>query len=291
VQSEKLDRFTGEDVRVMTTLADQVAVAVENARLYQNQVEVTEQLRQVDRLKSEFLANMSHELRTPLNSIIGYAEVMIDGIDGELPAEAVEDVEAIHSSGQHLLSMINDILDLAKIEAGRLELDLEPINVFNVADEVRQITGILLKDKPVELVLEIDPELPDVWGDHVRLRQILNNLVSNASKFTNEGEIRVRASYTHEFQDPEDNNAGMILVEVMDTGEGIAPDHLDLVFQQFRQVDNSSTRKAAGTGMGLTITRHLVEMHGGHIWVTSELGKGSSFAFTVRAAQVSIAGD
>src|SRR5262249_24542936 len=147
VQSEKTNRFTDSDVRVQTTFAEQVAVALENARLYQSQVETAQQLRDLDRLKSEFLANMSHELRTPLNSIIGYAEVMIDGIDGELPPEAIEDVQAIYGSGQHLLSMINDILDLAKIEAGRMELDLEAVKLQDVAEEVHSITSILLKEK------------------------------------------------------------------------------------------------------------------------------------------------
>src|SRR5260221_3759342 len=183
--------------------------------------------------------------------------------------------------------MINDTIDLAKIEAGRMELDLEAVKLQEVADEVHSITNILLKEKSVELVMDIDPNLPDVWGDQVRLRQILNNLVSNANKFTNEGEIRVRASFTDEYHT--EDGSGMILVEVMDTGEGIAEDHLDLVFQQFRQVDSSSTRRAGGTGMGLAITRHLIEIHGGTIWVTSQLGQGSTFAFTVPAAQVSVA--
>jgi len=273
VQADMPNRFSPTDVQVMTTLTDQVAVAVQNARLYAHQAETAEQLRTVDRLKSEFLANMSHELRTPLNSIIGYAEVLIDGIDGELPEEAVEDVNAIHDSGQHLLSMINDILDLAKIEAGRMELDIEPVMLTDVADEVARITSILLKEKPVELVIDIPESLPQLVGDKVRLRQILNNLVANAAKFTNKGEIRIHAQ-PH-------TQPNMVLISVRDTGEGIAPHHLDLVFQQFRQVDSSSTRKAGGTGMGLTITRHLVNMHGGEIWVESELGKGSTFRFTI----------
>ncbi|MEP7285362.1 MAG: GAF domain-containing protein [Chloroflexota bacterium] len=291
MQSDHAHYFTVDDVTVLSTLASQVAVAVENARIYQKQVETAEQLRQLDRLKSEFLANMSHELRTPLNSIIGYAEVMLDGIDGDLPEDALEDIGAIHGSGQHLLSMINDILDLAKIEAGRMELDLDTVHFADVATEVQQITSILLKDKPVQLVIDLAPELPDVWADQVRLRQILNNLVSNASKFTNEGEIRVRAAYAGERQFGDGSTKDMILVEVIDTGEGIAPENLDLVFQQFRQADSSSTRKAGGTGMGLAITRHLVQMHGGELSVSSTVGEGSNFWFTIPAVPISVAGD
>ncbi|MCC7447571.1 MAG: GAF domain-containing protein, partial [Anaerolineae bacterium] len=285
-QANTVDRFTPDDVRIKTILAEQIAVAVQNARLYAAQYEAAEQLRTVDRLKNEFLANMSHELRTPLNSIIGYAEVMIDGIDGELTSEALEDVNAIHDSGQHLLSMINDILDLAKIEAGRMELDQEPVSVAEVADEVQRITSVLLKDKPVELVVTIPDDLPAAWADHVRLRQILNNLVSNAAKFTQEGTITIQARVTA-YQNGS-GPAHMLQVSVIDTGEGIAADHLELVFQQFRQADGSSTRKAGGTGLGLAITRHLVEMHGGHIWVESTLGKGTTFAFTIPIAELPV---
>jgi signal transduction histidine kinase len=286
VQSDSTSVFTNQEVQIMTTLGDQVAVAVQNAQLYEQQTEAAEQLRAVDRLKSEFLANMSHELRTPLNSIIGYAEVMIDGIDGELPDEAIEDVQAIHDSGQHLLSMINDILDLAKIEAGRMELDLETVKLDDVAEEVRRITSVLYKDKPVELVIDLSPDLPEVWADQVRLRQIMTNLVSNAGKFTSQGEVRISAQTVNaQHSDQPD----MISISVIDTGEGIAEEHLDLVFQQFRQADNSSTRKAGGTGLGLTITKHLIEMQGGHIWVESIPGQGSTFTFTVPVAKVSVA--
>jgi two-component system sensor histidine kinase ChiS len=211
---------------------------------------------------------------------------MIDGIDGELPDEAVEDVQAIHDSGLHLLSMINDILDLAKIEAGRMELDLETVKLGEVAEEVRRITNVLYKDKPVELIIDVSPDLPEVWADQVRLRQIMTNLVSNAGKFTSQGEVRISAQMVSAQYS---SQSDMISISIADTGEGIAEEHLDLVFQQFRQADNSSTRKAGGTGLGLTITRHLVEMQGGHIWVESTPGAGSTFTFTVPVAKVSIA--
>ncbi|MCE7949066.1 MAG: GAF domain-containing protein [Chloroflexi bacterium CFX4] len=276
VQSDQVGRFDDEEVRIKTALANQIAVAVQNARLYQQQVQTAEQARKLDRLKNEFLASMSHELRTPLNSIIGYAEVMIDGVDGELPEEAIEDVQAIHESGKHLLSMINDILDLAKIEAERLELDREPTELAEAVEEVQRITAILVKDKPVRLSASLPANLPTLDADRVRLRQILNNLMSNAVKFTNEGEVRVVAQHV-----PDDK---VVMISVEDTGIGIAPEHLGEVFEQFRQVDGSSSRRAGGTGLGLTITKRLVEMHGGRIWVESELGKGSKFKFTIPVA-------
>ena len=293
VQADMPDRFTDQDVLIKTTLAEQIAVAVQNARLFQQQVETAEQLRSIDRLKTEFLANMSHELRTPLNSIIGYAEVLADGIDGELPEEALEDVNAIHTSGVHLLNMINDILDLAKIEAGKMELELEPVQLADVTDELRRATSVLLKDKPVAMVIDVPKELPALMASRVRLLQILNNLVSNAAKFTHEGEIRVQARLLDGMSQADQGADGgpvMALISVQDTGEGIAAEYLDEIFERFRQADNSSTRKAGGTGMGLAICRHLVNMHGGDIWVESTLGKGSTFSFTIPVVSVPMAG-
>lgn len=275
VQRERKDAFTHDDVVVKSTLADQIAVAVQNATLYREQVRTAEEARKFDRLKNEFLASMSHELRTPLNSIIGYAEVMLDGIDGELPSEAVEDVQAIYGSGKHLLEMINDILDLAKIEAGRMELDLETVDLRTVTQEVYRTATILLKDS-VELEMIFPVMLPPVYADKIRLRQILQNLVSNAVKFTDEGEIRISAEY--------DSVGGRVITHVRDSGIGIAADNLSAIFEQFRQVDGSSTRRAGGTGMGLAITRRLVEMQGGEIWVESELGKGTLFSFSMPIA-------
>jgi signal transduction histidine kinase len=280
VQSEVSGRFTEDDIHIKTALADQIAVAVQNAQLYQGEVESARQLREVDRLKSEFLASMSHELRTPLNSIIGYSEVLADGIDGDLPDEALEDVNAIHDSGNHLLSLINDILDLAKIEAGRMELERQPIALSEVVTEVDRITRSLIKEKPVQLVYDVPNDLPLLSADHVRLRQILNNLVSNAIKFTDHGDILISAKVT--------DDQKLIEVAVQDSGIGIAPEHQNLVFEQFRQVDSGSTRKAGGTGLGLPITQHLVRMHGGEIWLTSTVGTGSTFFFTIPVVPVAV---
>jgi len=216
---------------------------------------------------------MSHELRTPLNSIIGYSQLMIDGVDGEMNGEAVEDLQAIHSSGHHLLSIINDILDLAKIEAGRMEMDLSVVELAPIAEEVHRMTSILLQGKPVQMTVDVARDLPKIWGDSLRIRQVLYNLVSNAIKFTVNGEVRIRAAIADE--------KDMLQISVSDTGTGIPSDHLEQVFSKFHQVDNTATRKVGGTGLGLTITRYLVDMHGGKIWVESEMGKGSTFHFTL----------
>jgi len=180
-------------------------------------------------------------------------------------------MDAIYNSGQHLLHMINDILDLAKIEAEALELDLEPVDFKSVTGLVVQMTSILLQNKPVQLALELDPHLTTLWADDIRLSQIMNNLIGNAIKFTNEGEICISA---------QDRN-GMALIGVRDSGIGIAPDHLERIFERFQQADNSSTRRAGGTGLGLTITKHLIELHGGTIWVESTLGEHTTFWFTI----------
>jgi signal transduction histidine kinase len=236
VQASITGRFTGEDMRVKTALADQIAVAVENARAYQEQEQTAHRLREVDRLKSQFLANMSHELRTPLNSIIGYAEVLIDGIDGDLSAEAVEDVETIHSGGKHLLSIINDILDLAKIEAGQMRIDRRESNLMQVMQEVHNTCAILAENKGIELNIEPLNDIPAVAGDPVRMRQIILNLVNNAIKFTEQGEVRVELEYDQDRQ---------VIVRVKDTGIGMTSDEMNGLFQQFHQVDGSMVRRPA----------------------------------------------
>jgi signal transduction histidine kinase len=265
IQADKLDFFTQSDIHVHGTLASQIAVAIQNVRSY-------EAAKESDRLKSEFLANMSHELRTPLNSIIGYSEVLLEGIDGELSPDAIEDVSAIHGSGQHLLMIINDILDLAKIEARQMHIDPRPVDLARFMQEILHAGQILVKDKDVELLLEDPDEQPTAYADSVRLRQIVWNIISNAVKFTESGSVSVSVSLHDEDH---------ACVRVKDTGIGIRKEDLSLVFEQFQQVDGSSTRRAGGTGLGLAITRHLVEMHGGEINVESEYGHGTTFWFTL----------
>jgi signal transduction histidine kinase len=265
IQDSETHAFSDMNLRVKETLGNQIAVAVENARSYA-------QAREADRLKSEFLASMSHELRTPLNSIIGYSEVMLDGIDGNLTEDMEEDVRAIHGSGQHLLNIINDILDLAKIEAGKMVIDPQPVNLNDFVDEIARAGQILVKDRPVELIKQVDENLPKVKADSVRLRQIIWNVVSNAVKFTEQGSVTVTTGLQED---------GMAFVEVKDTGIGMTKSDLPVIFEQFRQVDGSSTRRAGGTGLGLNITRHLIQMHGGEIFVDSEVGVGTTFRVTL----------
>jgi signal transduction histidine kinase len=270
------ETFNDEEIGLITTLVNQAAVAIQNARLYEEQRETAEQLRELDQLKSQFLANMSHELRTPLNSIIGFSRVIMKGIDGPVTEQQSQDLGAIYQSGQHLLDMINDILDISKIEAGKMELAFEEVDIGQVIESVLSTARGLVKDKPVKLVTAIPDDLPNVSADPTRIRQILLNLISNAAKFTDEGSITIKA-------EQQVNEAGKpeLLISTIDTGIGIAPeDQIDL-FEPFTQVDGSATRKTGGTGLGLSITRLLIELHGGEINVESEVGKGSNFYFTL----------
>ncbi len=272
VQDDHIDRFSDEDVRVQIALANQVAVAVENGRAFLESQKTADRLREVDKLKSQFLANMSHELRTPLNSIIGYAEVLLDGIDGDLNEEATEDVQAIHGGGKHLLTIINDILDLAKIEAGQMFIEPRETSLMPVIEDVMNTCDILARNKGLQLHITQQSEIPTVKGDSIRLKQIILNLVNNAIKFTDSGSITVDMSL---------DSPHMVKIRVIDTGMGMNEDELGGLFQQFHQVDGSPTRRAGGTGLGLVITRHLVTMHGGVVSVESKKGEGTTFWFTV----------
>ena len=270
VQDNESHRFSKGDLHVLNTLAGQIATALQNARLFNRVNKTADQLREMDRLKSEFLASMSHELRTPLNSIIGYSEIMLMGINGPLNAESTEDVQAILKSGRHLLNLINDILDLAKIEAGRMTLDIDEVNIHALLDDIQVSHAPQLKKKSLRFVLDLEKNLPNIEADPLRLKQILTNLVTNAVKFTEKGHIYLRATKENEW----------VNISVQDEGIGISEEDLSSIFEQFRQVDGSSTRRAEGTGLGLTITNHLVELHGGKIHVESTLNVGSTF--TVR---------
>jgi signal transduction histidine kinase len=228
------------------------------------------QLRELDRLKSSFLANMSHELRTPLNSILGFADVMIEGLDGPLTENMGNDLQLIQKNGQHLLNLINDVLDMAKIEAGRMNLVVEKFNLHDILEEITSITSPLASEKSLALFIEPDSDHEvEVMADRTRLRQVMINLVNNSIKFTDKGKIAIHAGRQN------DN----VLIRVKDTGIGIPPDKLEAIFQEFIQVDTSTTRKAGGTGLGLPISRRLIEMHGGRLWAESSgvNGEGSTF--------------
>jgi signal transduction histidine kinase len=233
--------------------------------------QVNERLAHASRAKSEFLANMSHELRTPLNAILGFTEMMLDGLYGDVPGELKEPLADIQTNGRHLLRLINDVLDLSKIEAGRMELALGEYSVHEVVDTVRASLRSLAAEKGLALRASVPEDLPLAYGDAKRLSQCLMNLVGNALKFTREGEVEMAVA----------RDGDVLVYRVSDTGIGIPKDQLDRVFDQFRQVDATITREYGGTGLGLSITRRIVELHGGRIWVDSELGKGSTFSFAV----------
>jgi GAF domain-containing protein/CheY-like chemotaxis protein len=277
VQSNQVNAFKPDDINVLQSLADQIAVAVDNARAYELSLQAVEEMRQADQLKSQFLANMSHELRTPLNSIIGFSRVILKGIDGPITELQEQDLSAIYNSGQHLLSLINDILDLSKIEAGKMELTLEEnVNMVDLINSVMSTMVGLVKDKPIEIVKDIQPDLPKARADPIKVRQILINLLSNAAKFTDQGSITIEAK-SHKSS----RGRPQLLFSVTDTGPGISPEDQKKLFQPFTQVDGSPTRKTGGSGLGLSISRHLVEMHRGQIGVTSDHGMGSTFYFTL----------
>ncbi len=281
VHANVVNAFDTDDILVLQILADQIAIAVENARSYELSLNAVDDMRKADQLKTQFLANMSHELRTPLNSIIGFSRVILKGIDGPITDLQEQDLTAIYNSGQHLLNLINDILDLSKIEAGKMELNFE--DNINIPDLIKSVTSTvtgLLKAKPIKLVQEIESALPNVRADPLKIRQVLLNLLSNATKFTEQGSITLRA-YTQSGL----GEQPQLYISVTDTGPGIAPEDREKLFQPFSQVDASATRKAGGSGLGLSISRHLVEMHGGQIGVESELGKGSTFYFTLPIPQ------
>jgi PAS domain S-box-containing protein len=276
IQSTQVQAFTQDDLSVLQSLADQVAVAIDNARSYELSQQLIKDLREVDQLKSQFLANMSHELRTPLNSIIGFSRVILKGIDGPVSEMQQQDLTAIYNSGQHLLGLINDILDLARIEAGKMELNFEEVHLADMTTSVMSTAKGLVKEKPIQLLQRIPPTMPTVRGDTMRVRQVLLNLISNASKFTDQGSITVETSV-------QKGPTGKMeaLISVIDTGPGISIEDQKKLFQAFSQVDGSATRKSGGSGLGLSICANLVQLHGGRIGVHSSVGKGSTFWFTL----------
>ncbi len=276
------NRFSQDDVRIYTTLAAQVAVALRNAELYAEQMAAVERLRELDHLKTSFLANMSHELRTPLNSILGFTQVILEEIDGPLTPEMISDLKLVEKNGQHLLKLISDVLDMAKIEAGRMNLSVEEFNLMELLQEVLESVGSLARDKSLYLTLETAPgQVVFVTADMFRLRQIIINLIGNAVKFTETGGVTLSVEKT----------AQATRIAVHDTGLGIPPNQLEAVFEAFTQVDTSTTRKVGGTGLGLPISRRLVEMHGGKLWAESTgiPGQGSTFYLELPIEPVAVA--
>jgi len=263
--------ITPEDALLATKLASQVSIQLETLRLTEELRKRALELQELDRLKNAFLANMSHELRTPLNSILGFTDVMLEGLDGDLTEYMDTDLRLIQKNGQHLLHLINDVLDMAKIESGRMNLHPETFKVHSILEEVCSITSSLASEKNTSLFIVDDSNRDiEIYADNTRIRQIMINLVNNAIKFTEQGKISVCAQPLE---------GGRVLITVKDTGIGIPPEQLDLIFQEFTQVDSSTTRKVGGTGLGLPISRRLAEMHGGRLWAESTGidGEGSTF--------------
>jgi signal transduction histidine kinase len=258
-------------VNLLQTFASQSTLAIQNARLFREIEARGHELAIASKHKSQFLANMSHELRTPMNAILGYTELITDEIYGEVPEKIREVLERVQQSGQHLLGLINAVLDLSKIEAGQLVLSLADYSMQDVVQIVFTSVESLSAEKQLTLDITVPPDLPLGRGDEQRISQVLLNLVGNAIKFTEDGEVGVQVTAAD----------GAFTVAVSDTGAGISEADQQKIFEEFQQADTSSTRKQGGTGLGLSIAKRIIEMHGGRMWVESSLGKGSTFWFTL----------
>jgi len=266
--------FSEKDIALLKTFADQAVIAIQNSRLFNEIQEKSKQLEVANKHKSEFLANMSHELRTPLNAIIGFSEVLLERLFGDLNPKQEDYLKDIFSSGKHLLTLINDILDLSKVEAGRMELEPSTFDIASAISNAMTLVRERAQSHGISLGQQVDPTLVEIIADERKFKQILLNLLTNAVKFTPDGgRVDVSARRAD----------GELVVSVHDTGIGIAPEDQAAVFEEFRQVGRSYTSKQEGTGLGLALTRRFVELHGGRIWLESAPGKGSTFYFTLPA--------
>ncbi|MFN0162369.1 MAG: ATP-binding protein [Burkholderiales bacterium] len=268
--------FSDTQIALMRTFADQAAIAIANTRLFEEIQEKGRQLELANQHKSEFLANMSHELRTPVIAVIGFSEVLIEGMFGEMNEKQLDYVQDIHSSGKHLLSLINDILDLSKIEAGRMELEVTTFDLPSAIGNAVTLVRERAQRHGIELKTEVADDLGDYQGDERKFKQIMLNLFSNAVKFTGDGGRVTVAAH---------RNDAAIEVSVSDTGIGIAPEDQPKVFEEFVQVGSNYATKREGTGLGLPLARRFVELHGGRMWLTSTPGTGSTFFFSLPVKQ------
>jgi signal transduction histidine kinase len=266
--------FPPEIVELLQTFAGQSTLAIQNARLFREIEQKSRELEIASQHKSQFLANMSHELRTPLNAILGYTELIVDRIYGEVPEKISDVLDRVQKSGRHLLGLINDVLDLSKIEAGQLTLGVSDYSFGDVVQSVASAVESLAAEKHLRMTVDVAANLPIGQGDERRITQVLLNLVGNAIKFTDAGTITVDARVT-----AQTSSHVVVRVSVADTGIGIRPERQAAIFDSFVQVDEGTTRRYGGTGLGLAICRDLITLMGGHMGLDSELGRGSTFWF------------
>ncbi|MDJ0984582.1 MAG: ATP-binding protein [Desulfobacterales bacterium] len=271
VRRKAAGEFPAPVLDLLQTFASQSVLAIHNARLFREIEEKGHELESANQHKSEFLANMSHELRTPLNAILGYTELILDNIYGAVPVKIQDVLERLEKNGRHLLNLINDVLDLSKIEAGQLTLSLNEYSMEEVVQTVSTSVEALAAEKDLKLKVEVPKDLKIGKADEQRIAQVMLNLVGNAIKFTDEGEVKVEVTVSNE----------TFCVSVHDTGPGVTESDQQKIFDEFQQANGSSTRKKGGTGLGLSISKKIIDMHGGRIWVESTPGKGSTFRFTL----------
>jgi signal transduction histidine kinase/HAMP domain-containing protein len=271
VLSTEHEGIQEDELEILELLAGQVTIALENARAYERERLAAQRLEEAEVFKGRFLANMSHELREPLNTVIGFSRLMIKGIDGPMTPQQTQDIQRIYDDGQRLLFLINDILAISQIQAGMLELKLQPVQLKDLVDAIMPTASALVRGKDIELTHEIPADLPTLHADPARLRQVLVHLFNNAAKFTERGRIALKAW----------SNEDQVYVSVSDTGVGIPPEDLERLFVRFEKGADKEGRWQAGIGLGLALSKEFVEMHGGHIWVNSEVNKGSTFTFSL----------
>ncbi len=271
VRRSEVRAFSNSQIDLLKTFADQAVIAIENVRLFHEIEQKSVQLEAANKHKSQFLANVSHELRTPLNAIIGFTRIVLRKTEEQIPDLQKQNLQKVLISSEHLLGLINGLLDLAKIEAGRLEIFAEPFRLEDVVQVATSTVEPILKDGRVRLVKDIAPDLPPINSDRDKLKQVILNLLSNSAKFTEQGEIKVSGWQEN----------GSLKLVVSDTGIGMKQEALSHIFDEFRQEDMSTTRKYGGTGLGLAIVKKLTNLLGGEIEVESEVGAGSRFTITL----------